>query len=354
VRDVVVAFSDPDAATLSGAMDYRERLSMLLLPADGSAARLIFEGCLPALSQEEIAAAQGENAALTNFFTGGVQQQLRNDAEQFRSRVIAALVVASREAPGPAAPETASLPETRLVQSLRASGRLINGEDGLPRIVLLSNLARTDFGETESREDARRKGFADGMESALDLGRSELHVFLADGQRSALAREYAQAFFLAQHANLMSWAGSSPTAMPAAPVTVIRYTGEASYPNGPESIQIRLAVDRNDNLVNSWLVLRGSPNRSTPLTGPQTCDGPGSCRISSDDGGFAQAWTLSPGGEPSFDNDIPFGGLREWEIETRDARLTGRVHDPAVQQIGPTPGNNSIGLTARIADEATF
>lgn len=354
LRDVVVAFTDPAAASLSGAMDYRERLSILLLPADGGAAKLLFEGCLPALSPEEIASAQTAGSEIATFFTGGVQQQLHNDGEQFRSRAISALVLAARTAPGPANPETTRLIDSRLVQSLRASGRLISGQDGMPRMVLLSNMARTDFGDDASREAARHRGFAEGREAALDLGRAELHVFLADGQNAALARDYAQAFFLAQNANLLTWAGAALTTMPAAPTSIVRFTGEAAYPSGPESIQLRLAADRNGNLVNSWLVLRGSPNRSTPLTGPQTCDAPGVCHVSSDDGGFAQVWSESPGGEPEFDNTMPFGGLREWEISTRDARLTGRVFDPAVQQIGPAPGNNAIALSGRVSNEAIF
>lgn len=354
VRDIVVAFTDPAAAALSGAMDYRERLSILLLPADGSAAKPLFEGCLPALSPEEINSAQTAGSAVGDFFTGGVQQQLHNDGEQFRSRAISALVLAARTAPGEPSPETARLIDSQLVQGLRASGRMINGEDGLPRIILLSNLARMDLGEEPTREAVRQSGLAEGEQAALDLGRAELHVFLAEGQNSALARDYAQAFFLAQHANLLTWAGDALATMPAAPTSVVRYSGEAAYPGGPESIQVRVAADRNGNLVNSWLVLRGSPNRSTPLTGPQTCEAPGVCRLSSDDGGFAQAWSLSPGGEPEFHNDMPFGGLREWEMTMRDARLTGRVFDPAVQQIGATPGNDSIALTGRVNAEAIF
>lgn len=350
LRDVVVAFTDADAATMSGVMDYRERLSILLAPSDGSAVRLLFEGCLPALSPDEIAEARTAGSDAAAFFTGGIQQQLQNDSEQFRSRAITALVLAARNAPGPVSPETTRLVDAQLVQSLRASGRLISGEGGLPRIVLLANLARADFGEVATREAARGRGFSEGLEAALDLGRAELHVFLADGQQSALARDYAQAFFLAQHANLLTWAGGALSTVPAAPASVVRFAGEAAYPSGPEAIQIRIAADRNGNLVNSWVVLRGSPNRSTPLTGPQTCEAPGACRISSDDGGFAQAWSPSPGGEPEFDNTMPFGGLREWEMNTRDARVTGRVFDPAVQQIGPVPGTDSIALTGRISD----
>ena len=355
LRDVVLAFGDPAAASQSGSSDYRERITMLILPADGSAAKLIFEGCLPSLSPDEIQKTQKNGSAINDFLTGGIQQSFANDASLFRSRLINAIVIAARAAPNEAKSETGKLIDSSLVQSLRASGRLINAEKGLPRILLLSNLSRIDLGETtDTREKARQLGFDHGKTAALELGRSELHIFLNQGSNSGLARDYAQAFFLAQHANLITWADDAPPAMPPAPIAVRRISGEAMYPNGPETVNIRLAQDRNGVLVNSWLVLRGSPDRSTPLTGQATCDSSTVCRFRSDDAGFAQAWSISPGGEPEFDAETPFGGMRSWELTLNDETMKGAVTDPAIDQVGSTPGNKSINITGRIAESANY
>lgn len=350
VRDAVLAFADPIGAIQSGAADYRERISVFLLPHNGSAARLLFQGCVPALSPEELAESRRQGSAIADFFTGGVQQSLHNEAEAFRGRLVSAVTLAARDAPGEARPVSGALPSSRIVASLAASGRFVTAESGVPRIVLLANLASVDLGDAESREAARSLGFEQGGALGLDLGRSELHVLLVSGRRSALARDYAEAFFLAQHARLLSWGDSTPTALPAPPVEVRRFVGEAQYPAGPEAIQIRLATDRNANLVDSWLILRGSPDRATPLTGQQTCAEAEHCTLRSDQGGFAQAWSLAPGGDPEFNNNFPFGGVRDWEIVVDDGRLTGRAFDPAVR-IG---ASDSIAVTGRAAEGAIF
>lgn len=350
VRDAVLAFGDPVGGVQSFAVDYRERVSILLLPEDGSAAKLLFEGCVPALSPEELASSRETGSALSDFFTGGVQQDLHNEAEAFRSRIVSAIVLAARERTGAASPLTGPLPDSGLIASLRASGRLINGLQGIPRIVLLSNLAGIALGDADTREKSRALGFTQGQTVGLDLGRAELHVMLINGPQSSLAREYAEAFFLAQHAQLLTWGGNTPGGLPAAPVELRRFGGDATYPSGKETVQIRVASDRNGSLVGSWLILRGRPDRATPLTGQITCSASDACTLRGDEGGFAQAWSLAPGADPEFDAETPFGGARDWEFTIAGSRLSGRVFDPGVQlgQLGYIP------VDAQTADDANF
>jgi hypothetical protein len=351
LRNVVIGFATPDAASITGLMDHRERLSILLLPRDGTAAKLLFTGCLPSLSADELTAADRDGSAVATFFTGGVRQDISEAARTFRSRVTSALILAARAAPGPAEPETGVLAQSQLVQSLLASGQLINGENGVPRVLLLANLAQFDLGGASTPEAARRNGFTDGQTLALDLGRAELHVFLVEGESATLARDYARAFFLTRHANLMTWADDTPSSMPAAPVVVERYDGEAQYPREPEPIQIRVAADRNGALVNSWMILRGVENRSIPMTGRRVCNAEGVCSLRSDDGGFAQAWSPNTSATPEFDRLLPFVGMREWEITTQAQTLRGRVFDPTVR-IGAGAGENSFNLNAAVPQNA--
>lgn len=359
LRNVIMAFATPDAASVTGLMDHRERLSILLLPRDGTAAKLLFTGCLPSLSPEELTTADREGSALATFFTGGVHQRLNEAADEFRSRVASAMILAARNAPGPTAPETGTLARSQLIQSLLASGQLVNGENGVPRVLLLSNLSQIDLGGASEPEQARRNGFADGQSIALDLGRAELHVFLAQGRHSDLAREYIRAFFLTRHANLLTWADDRPPPMPTPPVVVERYNGEALYPRGPEAVQVRIAADRNGALVDSWMILRGEENRSIPMTGRRFCNPGGLCSLHSDDGGFAQAWSPGVTASPQFDRLLPFVGMREWEITTQAQALRGRVFDRTVRY-GAGAGEDSFALRGSVAQnvgqsvEATF
>lgn len=349
LRNVILAFATPNAASVTGLMDHRERLSILLLPREGTAAKLLFTGCLPSLSADELASADREGSALATFFTGGTRQRLDEAAETFRRRVARALILAARSAPGPAEPETGRLPQSQLVQSLLASGHLVNGDAGLPRVVLLARLGEIDIDGASTSESARRNGFADGQTVALDLARSELHVFLVGDNETSLARDYARAFFLTRHANLMTWADDTPPPLPAPPVVVERYNGEALYPREPEAIQIRIAADRNGALVNSWIILRGEQNRSIPMTGRRFCNSGGRCSLRSDDGGFAQAWSPNAGGTPEFDRLLPFVGMREWEMTVQDQNFEGRVFDPTVR-IGPDSAD-SFPLRGSVAQD---
>jgi hypothetical protein len=413
VRESVLAFADPLQATQTGATDYRERVTLLLVPRSGAAAEVLFEGCVPGLSPDELAEARQGGSAIESFFTGGLDQRLQNDRDEFRRRVALALGKAAREAEGEATPYSGNLAEGSLVASLRASGQLINADEGLPRIVILSNLARIDLGEARTREAAREQGFRDGAQAGLDLGRSEVHVFLVDGRQSALARDYAEAFFLTQQGRLLSWSGDRPTNLPPAPVSVARFEGEARFvaPDWTPPVWVRIALDRNGSLVNSWITLRGNVNRSTPFSGIRSCNSEDACTLRADETGFAQVWRNFPdfeleaitpaptagpvpppdmgtgpasrdagqGGassgaspspapsvpaaasicradqaQPEFCPHYPFVGVRSWEMTVEEQSLTGRLFDPSGLQIGLDRNNKEIGIEARQVHDARF
>lgn len=351
IRDAVLAFADPERATASGVSDYRERISIYVLPVSGGGAKRLFTGCLPALSPEESAKAGSSESAVGAFFTGGRAQALTEDVEIFRSRVIKALTIAASVAPEEAGYPRGPLADTSLFRSLRASGRLVVADEGVRRVVLVSDLGRINPGAAQTRQEARQAGFKDGSQTGVDFGRAEL-VVLSSGAGKELVREYADAFFLSQHADL-AYFGDNPAASASpAPVRVQRYTGKVQYPRGAEAVQIRVAIDRDGRLTQSWMILRGQPDRSTPLTGQAVCELGGDCDIRSDDGGFAQAWSLAPGGEPEFKNDAPFAGMRAWTFAAGPEQLTGKIYDPAVT-VGAS-GSDSIPVTASLQASATF
>ena len=103
------------------------------------------------------------------------------------------------------------------------------------------------------------------------------------------------------------------------------------------------------------MILRGRPDRSVPMTGSALCEENNSCVVRSDKGGFSQFWSLLPGGEPEFDPDMPFLGLRDFELTAGADSLEGRLFDPSVERIGP-PGSttDSITVEARRQAEASF
>jgi len=351
IRDAVLALADPVRAISSGAADFRERVSIIVMRKDGSGGGRVFTGCVPALSPEEQQQIRSESSAVSDFFSGGVAQKLQNEVADFQGRLVGSLQLAARQAPGPASPQTGEFADTALIKSLRASGRLINSDAGVPRLVLITNLGGVHFPPMMKREEARKAGFELGKTIGLDFGRADVLVIQPSGGED-LHREFMDAFLLAQHGGLAYWGDYRVGALAAAPVSVSRYAGDAAYPKGPETLQIRIGIDRNGKLVNSWVLLKGRPDRSTPMTGNAVCGQDGRCEIRSDQGGFAQAWSLAPGGEPEFDPEAPFGGMRDFQLISDRERVTGRVFDAAISQIGDA--GDSIAIKAAAQPDARF
>lgn len=354
LRDTLVAFGDPERSVMSGFVDRRERLSIYLAPEHGGALQMLFTGCLPGLSAEETAEARSGESRVTEFFTGGQAQQMTEAARRFRSRLLGAASNAARArvVNEDAAPtRDYALSDKSVFRSLAASGSVLRGGDEVPRVLLITNLSESAI--PQDTVSARSAGFDEGIANGVDLGRSDF-IVIGPGGGDPVRREYLSAYLTAQHARLDVWSDQAPGGLQRAPRRVERYLGTAQYPGGAEVIQLRLGVDQNGQLVNSWITLRGLPDRSIPLTGQLVCDRQGLCAGSSDGGGFAQVWSLSPGGTPEFQPDMPFAGARDWRFEVSGEALQGDIYDAAIDQFGADPENRTIPIQLTLQPEADF
>lgn len=334
---------DPRQAVSSGAMAPRERLTILLAPVDGGAPQTLVTGCVPAFSAEELAALRagrsGAANATSDFMGGGDRADVEKAARDFSDAVLGAIGKIGQVA-GP--PRNSSFAESALVRSLSNAPRISLPEQGVPRIFLFTDLTRLPSSPTV--EETRTAGFAAAAQANINLGLAEVHMAGPTAPRSRLAREYAQAFVLASGGSLQGFGGAALNGLRGPPTIVEVYTGEIVFPVGRYPLRVRLARDRNGALVNSWVNVRADQDRSTPLDGNVICEEDSRCRIVSD-GGFAQIWTLSPGGESEHDSaTMSVAGLRNFNAELTDGRMTGAISDPSVDRIG-SPGVDALRFT---------
>jgi len=278
LRQMILSVAEPTRAITSGVADHRERVSLVILPANGSTGKLVFSGCLPSVSVEERQGLSDRSSATKEFFTGSYEKKISKDVQNYTVRLLGGLYEAARQAPEVQNETGKTLEQSSVFQSLKASGRTINGELGVPRIVLIADVTNMDLGVNGSVSDFRQAGFSAGNEMALDLVQSDL-IVMQPNVGDEKTREFFHSFFLAQHANLISWSGDTLGSLPKAPVEVQRFIGEALYPTQSEIIQIRVARDRDGRLVNSWMRLRGFIDRSTPLTGQVVCTQDSICQV---------------------------------------------------------------------------
>lgn len=388
VRDVVVAFASPTALE-NGRSTARERIVLMVAPADGSAPKQVFTGCLPGLTQNERDELAKNENRLKSWAVGGEVGEIDIAAKEFSGMAVGTLMQALRtqkptsgagvfrsethckiEGLPPAMRQTFIIVDERsldtgepaatdkknsLFTSLAAT-RMFRTSDSTSRIVLVSD----DLPKQEAQDvvSARKAALADAAGTPVDFGNSEI-VIVGKGGNDDTARAYLQTYLLRLNGKLASWSTDPSGAMPTpAPSTLRRYVGTFQYPGSPEGIvRIRLAMDSNGKLVNSWLIVTDAMyERAIPLTGQGVCNETGDCKLRADNEGFANVWVAARDQQDDkpFDDDAPFSGMREWTLETSGNGLKGEIFDNAVSQVGTVPGNKSIAIKASLDPKANY
>ncbi|MEM1105641.1 MAG: hypothetical protein AAGH87_04555 [Pseudomonadota bacterium] len=301
----------------------RERLTVSIAEGDGSGLRSVFSGCMPLYSGPEERDLRENEGSLNAFLTGGWQKQLENDRRDFQRSLTFSLVEGIKDLSAP-------VPGQRFVESGLGQS-LVRGyrptfQYGVPRLIILTKLEAYDLpaGDTET---VRYTGRADASEWKADLGRSEVHILGADGATEAAGKEYLRSIFLASKGNVVTMAGLTGAVLTDDPPASIRvFDGRISYPDGTYPMKLRLALDGNNRAVNSWIEVQSDQIRFVPLAGAVSCTSETQCAFI-DAGEFAQVWTDSPGGEPEFENWMPFVGFRDIAFDIDGTSVAGLISD---------------------------
>lgn len=345
IRDLVLSFADPKQALASGLSAPRERISVLIVPSDGSPAQQIFSGCIPGLSADEEAMARQGSSSATEFFTGDPLTELDKDAEKFQLALIGALTGAAKKGAKEIQPQIGPLASTSLFSALKASRGVLEVPKGIvSRYVIVSDLSAAAVGNAESKDTAYKQGQDAGFKTGGDFGLSEVAIVQPPGT-VVRGKDFVEGFLLAQGGQLTSFSVGKPIQGGRAPTQVLFYEGEAAYPSRVQNIKLRIAGDSKGNLTSSWLTILGGSNQPIPMSGQITCSSSKMCTITSDDKGFAQAWSNRRTAEPEFSNELPFGGMRNFSFTIQGNSLKGEVSDPMVQ-LGDDPSKNAIPVKA--------
>lgn len=345
IRDLGLAFTNPALALASGLSEPRERITILLLPADGSPAQPKFTGCVPGLSPDEEAAVRAGNSGLSDFLTGDALSGMAKEAEQFQLAVVGSLTNAAKAGLDTPEPQTGPLAASTLFSAIRASRGVLEPPRGtLARYVIVTDLSAAGFETADAPGTPHEQGREAGFKAGGDFGLADVMIVQPAGA-APKGREFLEGFLLAQGGRLASYSSDKPAAGERAPKTIRQFEGDAAYPGRNERVTLRIAEDGKGNLVASWLTMLGGINKPIPLTGQISCSSPTICKIASDDKGFAQVWSPQPGGEPEFANDLPFGGMRNFAFEIQGKDLKGEASDPMVQ-IGNDGAKSAIAITA--------
>jgi hypothetical protein len=308
----------------------RERITVLLARASGSDLVRVFTGCPPTFSREEMEKLDASSAGARRMFDEwlGKDPRSRVEADQkaFRIKLLGSLVQLTKEA------VKAKSPESNFLSLLPAVGRTLDLGNGIPRIVIFSPLVLAN-GNFANKAAAREAGFKQASLSAADLKRAEVYVVHGKREANSVTDDYLSALLLASKGYLVDTSGETLPALRDAPQMIAVYGGFISYGLVNAPMQIRLAVDAAGSLVNSWVEISVDKATATPMTGKAICKGANldNCTIQGDGKDFSQAWGFDPDpNKPSFDQHLPFSGMRWFQFTTSAKGATGTFYDPMV------------------------
>lgn len=345
LRDLFVDVADPVKALASGFVAPNELVTIIVLSSDGASGTRVFTGCVPGAASN-VPNASGKSS-VGAFFTGSDSDALKEQQDQFRTRLIGGLQAAAAKGDQAASRQTGPLAASKLFESIRNSRGLFESGTAAKRFVIVSDLSGIDGPAGEAPDahanGAFEAGVTEGYRSAFDFELGEVYLVQPEGT-NVPDRAFLDGFFLAQSAELVSAATGRVGPGSLAPVSVETFKGNALYPSGAQPLTLRLARDAKDQLVASWLVLLGDHPQSLPLAGTMQCATADECTVTSKNGKFSQSWSPAPGGEPEFDDKMPFGGMRDFKLEIKNGKLMGSVSDAYVGDVGN--GKNFIGIEA--------
>jgi hypothetical protein len=326
MRDYVSA----EVALVGGVIEARERVSIMVAPIDGSAARLVFSGCVPGLSEED-AAALPDNG-FENFTSGGAKQKVDEGQDKYGSLTSRSLANAARVSNGDGSTPAKTIEELGLLKSVAEVALANRSAGSVTRYVLLADLSKVSLPGIETVEDARKAGFEAGLDSTFNFSGSDILVALTPGSNE-LVKQYFDARILASGGRLAFWGDGRPVQPQMPPVAIKRFTGAVKLPRPDDptqfmdrAIMVRLAWDINGDLTQSFLQEDSRVVRMIPITGRVLCT-EDVCQIKGDDSGFAQAWSEKPGGDPEHTGALPFGGARDISLTITGEKLTGTISD---------------------------
>lgn len=212
---------------------------------------------------------------------------------------------------------------------LLLQGNIDLGE-GVPRIIVISPMKLQLASALSDTKHAREKGFELASQIGADLQRAEVYLIGLSRDASVHTRDFAHALFLGMKGRLAAVSGEAFPALAEPPQVIRVYGGFIDYVGQKVPMQLRLSIDRNGSLVNSWVEVSVFRPVATPLTGKAICKGQGveECEIKGDGKEFSQSWVADVRANPTFNEKMPFSGARYFELFASGSAAKGRVYDP--------------------------
>lgn len=328
----------------------RERLTILFAREDGSDLIRAFTGCPPVYSKDELHKLEATDSGIFGQFWKFLGRDARANVEKakqaFQSSILQTMIELAKIRGTKRNVETPISDDIGFLQALPLSRGTFDLAEGIPRLVIISPMDLRFSRNFSDVKSARQKGFEIATRLGADFRRAEVYLIGVSREASRYTRDFAYALVLGMKGRLSAVSGEALPGFAEPPSLVRVYGGAIDYPNQKIPMQLRLSVDRSGSLINSWMEVSVLRAVATPLTGKATCKGRDNdqCDVLGDGNEFGQSWVADVQSNPTFNEKLPFNGVRYFQFSISGSTLKGRVYDPNV-----VIGGKKDGLSFELA-----
>jgi hypothetical protein len=315
-----------------GTMNPGEQVRIFLARQEGTELSPVFTGCSPNLSADQRKKMEEGGSAVGNFFTGGPSKQIesmRKGYENALVRTFTSITYAKQEGTKQAAGKVSE--PGAILRAMSSSPRLIDLSAGIPRVVIISPFMLVNNADWPNQKAAREAGFDLGARANVDFQRAEIHVVGFPTTGNPHLRAFAEAFLLRSRGLLVGWRSDGVPQLLASPADIRVFGGTVQIGDVSAPVQIRLSVDAQGNLVNSWIEVTTGRSLATPISGKAICKSPDACEVKGDGRLMGQAWNPDPGERPIFNQQFAWSGLRYFEMSFSGNAGSVRIWDPSAK-----------------------
>jgi hypothetical protein len=311
----------------------RERITIYLARRDGSDLLRVFTGCTPVYSADEIERMEkGSSSAMSQvktFIGRDIRSNIEKEKISFQTAILRGMVDATKVmTPAKAANGTSS--EIGFLQAIALLRGGVDLGEGVPRVIVISPMDMPLARSLADVKDARGRGFDLAQQLGSDLQRAEVYLIGLNRGAPAVVRDFCHALFLGLKGRLAATSGETLPPFAEPPKAVRTYGGFIDYLGQKVPMQLRVSYDQGGSLVNSWMEVSVLRAVATPLTGKAICKSDDQCDVNGDGKEFAQSWVVDPKTNPTFNEKLPFSGVRYFSFSVSGQSIKGRVFDPNV------------------------
>ncbi|WP_199609897.1 hypothetical protein [Flocculibacter collagenilyticus] len=254
-----------------------ERIQVVTIKSGGSTVEQAWDSCYPSYTKEKYQQLKKEEG-FGSMFTGGVDENMKNDVKSFTKWFKQALAHPLQDTKHETPPSYASgnFPDKKLVEALYYDAKRMDLENGISRVIIFSDMMeKSDLLDQQKFEPAKRAE-AVAKRFPMFLNHASIYVYGINytNQDTALnekMQRFWEQYLLTSGAHLEQYGTQLVLPRDNKVFDAHSYSGKLTQSDGKKlATSMRLAYSDKGELVHSWVTIS---DHYLPISGTLNCSG---------------------------------------------------------------------------------